>query len=65
MLYNTLLVKGNGNTNFISVPDRDGKRFGDYFTAINDPIDESVWMSGEYGNKNIHQRWSTYIGNIS
>jgi hypothetical protein len=65
-LYNNLLIKGDGNTNSLSFPDRrTGERFGDYFTAITDPIDKSVWMSGEYGNKNIPEKWSTYIGNIS
>lgn len=66
ILYNTLLVKGDGNTNYLSTPDpRSGKRFGDYFTSVTDPIDKSVWMSGEYGNKNIQKSWSTYVGNIS
>ena len=65
ILNNTLLINGDGNTNYLSSPDpRNGKRFGDYFT-VTDPIDKSVWMSGEYGNKNLQERWSTYVGNIS
>lgn len=70
MLQNTLLVKGDGNTNN-QTKDKKVKeiqteeRFGDYFTAVTDPIDGSVWISGEYGNKTIENAWSTYVGNVS
>ncbi len=70
MLQNILLVKGDGNTDE-KIKKKKGEeaetvtRFGDYFTAATDPIDRSVWVSGEYGNKTIKNDWSTYVGNIS
>ena len=56
------LVDGNANTN--SHTQRQ-PRFGDYFASATDPIDGSVWVSGEYGDRNLPNRWSTHIGNIS
>jgi hypothetical protein len=56
------LVNGDANTN----PHGERRpRFGDYFESETDPLDGSVWVAGEYGDSNLPQRWSTYIGNIS
>lgn len=64
-----LIVQGNANSN-TAYPE---KRFGDYFSAVPDPIDGSIWISGEYGNNNTGYHdptypylygWSTYIANI-
>jgi hypothetical protein len=56
------LMVGTGNTN---VYGDTRPRFGDYFASAVDPIDGSVWMAGEYGDKNLPNEWSTYIGNLS
>lgn len=39
-------------------------RYGDYFSAVLDPVNiNSVWVAGEYGRGN--QGWGTYIAQVS
>jgi hypothetical protein len=41
-------------------------RYGDYFGAGQDPSDQSsAWVSGEYVNSELPDRWSTFVGKIS
>jgi hypothetical protein len=44
--------------------DNEPNRFGDYLAAAADPIDGSLWGSGQYMNKNLPGPWSTYIGHV-
>ena len=61
------IIQGTANTNPVKTEDY-RPRSGDYFTAVQDPIDGSVWVSGEYGDKDVPDtplKWSTYVANIS
>ena len=61
------IVQGSANTNPVKTEDY-RPRSGDYFTAVKDPVDGSVWVSGEYGDKNVEDtplKWSTFVANIS
>jgi hypothetical protein len=69
------IIQGNANTNVFN---KEGViRFGDYFTSVNDPSNNSAWITGEYGDKNVHAKgeenrgevyqlhgWSTFIANV-
>ena len=41
----------------------ESSRYGDYFNAATDPVDGSVWLSGQYGDSRV-QGWSTYVANV-
>ena len=61
------IVKGTANTN-VRDPMDDRPRYGDYFSSAIDPIDGSVWVSGEYGDINVPRtplKWSTFVANVS
>jgi hypothetical protein len=45
------------------VPERwDRNRYGDYFGAALDPVDDSLWLLGEYPGASV--AWSSWIGNL-
>ena len=41
-----------------------GERYGDYFESSIDPVDGSLWISGEYMTRENPFVWSTYIFNL-
>jgi hypothetical protein len=69
------IIQGDANTNVFNK--KGTVRFGDYFTSVNDPINNSAWITGEYGDKNVNAKgeenkgniyqlhgWSTFIANV-
>ena len=58
-----VVVKGGAPLND-NPSDNEPNRFGDYLAAAADPIDGSLWGSGQYVNKNLPGPWSTYIGHV-
>lgn len=64
-----IIMQGNANTNVFNKD----IRFGDYFSAVTDPLDIFFWISGEYGDNNTGfpnatetnpYGWSTFIANV-
>lgn len=58
-----VVVKGGAPLND-NPSDNEPNRFGDYLAAAADPIDGSLWGSGQYVNKDLPGPWSTYIGHV-
>jgi len=56
----TVLKAGNASQSHISVGG--GRRWGDYLGAALDPVDDSVWLLGEY--METPDQWGTWIGNL-
>ena len=58
-----VLAKGGAPLND-NPSDNEPNRHGDYLAAAADPIDGSLWGSGQYVNKDLPGPWSTYIGHV-
>jgi hypothetical protein len=62
--YNLKLLAAGGSAINDHPADPKNNRYGDYLASATDPVDGSIWVSGEYVDPNLPGTWSTAIGHI-
>jgi len=61
---NSIKVLRQGTSPVINIDPRNQiPRYGDYYGAAIDPVTNSIWAVGEYGDTRNSPSWSTFVGN--